>query len=79
MPPSISLEECVVHEGTNHSFQNCFLSPFPRKEGGAIVKTLHFKMMVMSGSQPMTPMLHKVEPYPLLEDNYGRIEGKFLC
>lgn len=57
MPPYFSLEEYVVHEGTDHSLQN-FLPPhFPRKESNVIVETLRCEMMVMLGSQPMDVVL----------------------
>jgi hypothetical protein len=33
-------------------------------------------MLVMSGSQPMNPLLCQVEPYPLLEENDEHTERK---
>lgn len=77
MPPHSILKEDVFHKTTTYSLEKFFLPPFllgedvindtPSQE--IILEILHHDIMVMSGSQPIPPMLFQVEPYPPLEEN----------
>jgi hypothetical protein len=72
------MKKGVVCKNTNHSLETFFLPPFLFKEEDVIdnthpqqiiVETLHHKMMVMLGIQPLSPMLCQVVPYLHLEQN----------
>ena len=78
MPPSINLEDDVVHKAIDLCLIDFSIPTYIFEEddiiNGApsqevIVETLHHEMMVMSSYQPMTSMLCQVVPYPSLEDN----------
>ena len=77
LPPCINLEENVVCEGIEYDSKDVSPPTFLSK-GDVVIDTpaleiivdiLCHETMVMSSSQPMTPMLCQVVPYPPLEEN----------